>query len=83
MSIEEKLQEHILSRYRSIREFTIVNDIPYMTVQSVFKRGIGNSSVSTIIKICKPLGISVDSLAEGKIESIEYNKNHNKMHNKN
>lgn len=70
MTIEERLQELILRRYHSIREFTIAIDIPYTTLHSIFKRGIGNSSVTNIIKICKALGISADALADGEIKPI-------------
>lgn len=68
MTTEEKLKELILKRYNSIREFTITIDIPYTTMDSIFRRGIGNSSVSNVIKICKALGISADALADGEIK---------------
>lgn len=68
MIIEQKLKELILERYQSVREFTIQHDIPYTTLDSIFRRGVGNSSVNNVIKICKALGISADALAEGKIE---------------
>ena len=67
MTIEEKLKELILKRYNSIREFTIAIDMPYTTMDSIFRRGIENSSVCNVIKICKALGISVDALADGEI----------------
>ena len=70
MSTEEKLKNYILSRYRSVREFTTRYDIPYSTLSSVFTRGINNSSISNIIKLCKALGISTDELAEGRITPI-------------
>ena len=70
MSIEKKLKDLILNRYHSIREFTIAIDMPYTTMDSIFRRGIGNSSVTNVIKICKALGISADALADGKIEPI-------------
>lgn len=70
MTIEDELKEYILSRYQSLREFTQSADMSYSTVDSVLKRGVGNSSVNTIIKICKVLGISVDALADGKITPI-------------
>lgn len=70
MTIEQKLKDLILSRYHSIREFTITIDIPYTTMDSIFRRGIGNSSVTNVIKICKALRISADALADGKIEPI-------------
>ena len=71
MTIEEKLKALILSRYHSIREFTITIDMPYTTIDSIFRRGIGNSSVTNVIKICKALGISVDALADGRIVPVK------------
>jgi hypothetical protein len=71
MTPEDKLKELILKKYHSVREFTIDNDIPYSTIHSIFKRGIGNSSVTNIIKICKALNISIDALADGEIRSIK------------
>ena len=71
MSTEDKLKDLILKRYHSIREFAIKFDIPYSTIDSIFRRGVGNSSVSNIIKICKALGISVDALADGEITPVK------------
>lgn len=70
MDIERKLKDLILSKYKSIREFTIAIDMPYTTIDSIFRRGVENSSVSNVIKICKELGISADALADGKIVPI-------------
>lgn len=74
MTIEEKLKDLILTRYHSVREFTIQHDIAYTTMDSVFRRGVNNSSVSTIIKICKALGISADALADGEIAPVKKQK---------
>ena len=70
MTTEEKLKELILSRYHSIREFTFAIDMPYTTLDSIFRRGIGNSGVNNVIKICKALRISTDDLANGEIVPI-------------
>ena len=66
---EDKLKAYILDRYKSIREFTISIDMPYTTFDSVLKRGIDNSSITNIIKICKALNISADELDNGNIVS--------------
>lgn len=71
MTIEDKLKEYILRRYSSIREFYTTHDIPGSTVHSMFKRGINNSSIANVIKICKALGISVDALAEGELKPTD------------
>lgn len=67
MTIEEKVKDLILTRYKSVREFTQSVNIPYTTVKSILDRGIGNSSVNNVIKICKALHISADGLANGEI----------------
>lgn len=67
MTIEEKIKELILSKYRSVREFTQAIEMPYSTFSTIMSRGIENSSVTNVIKICKALGISADGVAEGKI----------------
>ena len=71
MTTEEKLKDLILRRYHSVREFSITTDIPYTTLDSILKRGVGNSSVTNVIKICKTLGISVDALADGEIVPVQ------------
>lgn len=71
MTIEEELKQFILSRYHSLREFTMSTDIPYTTLDSILKRGIKNSAVSNIMKICHALRISADSLANGSIVIIQ------------
>lgn len=67
MTIEKELKELILQRYGSILEFTKKINIPYSTIDSIFKRGVLNSNIANIIKISEALNISVDGLAEGKI----------------
>lgn len=71
MTTEDKLKGLILKKYHSVREFALTHDIPYTTIHSIFKRGIGNSSVSNIVKICRALGISTDALADGEIKAID------------
>ena len=71
MTIEESLKKLILERYGSVSEFTRRIDLPRTTIASVFSRGINNSSVTTIVKISKALGISADALAENKIVFYE------------
>ena len=71
MTIEEKLKKHILTKHKSIREFVKYADLPYSTVDGILKRGISNSSVGNVLKICYALQISADELANGKIVPME------------
>ena len=67
MKIEESLKKHITERYGSVRAFAIKHNIAYTTVVSVLKRGINNSSITTIVRICDALNLSSDKLLEGHI----------------
>lgn len=58
----EILKSYILEKYNSVREFTIKMGIPYTTIHSIFKRGVNNSSVSNINKICSALEIDIRDL---------------------
>ena len=67
MTIEDQIKALILERYNSIREFSHRVNMSNSTLDSILRRGVGNSSVTNIIKICKALGISADKLADGEI----------------
>ena len=69
MSVGQELKALILQRYKSVRAFSEETGIPYSTIDSIFKRGIENSSVSNIIKICRSLNIDADALGSGRIET--------------
>ena len=66
---EDLLKDLILSKYKSVREFTTQLEMPYSTLDSIFKRGVRKASVDNLIKICDSLGISADALVDGKIEA--------------
>ena len=74
MSTEQKLKDYILSRYKSVLDFTKKADMPYSTIDSIFKRGIKNANVQTIIKLCDILSIQVEPLFNGEIIEKEHNK---------
>ena len=65
MTIEEQLKNIIKTRYKSVRAFTNQFEIPYTTLDSVFKRGISNSGISTILKIFGSLNLDVESIPTG------------------
>lgn len=64
--LEDKLKNLIIDKFGSVRQFAINIDIPYTTVDSILKRGIDNSNVGNVIKMCKALNISIDSLLDNK-----------------
>ena len=70
MTSTEILKLYIESRYKSVREFTIAIDMPYTTLHSIFRRGIENSSVANINRICEELQISMPDLLHNQIVPI-------------
>ena len=46
-------------------------DLPYSTLDSIFKRGLQNASIANIIKLCNALNISADGLSNGKVIMIK------------
>jgi len=67
MTIEEQLKNEILRKYKSVRAFTNTINIPYSTLDSVFKRGIANSGVSTMIKVFNALDLDIESTQSGEL----------------
>ncbi len=72
--VEENLKKLILEKFGSLRNFAIKIDLPYTTLDSIMKRGISNSNVANVIKICKGLNISPDKLIDERqiINFIEF-----------
>lgn len=73
MSVEEELKELIISRYKSLRQFSIEIDLPYTTLSGMLERGIRNAGIQKVIKICQALAIDTDALADGRIEERKVN----------
>lgn len=74
MTIEEKLRMCIIDKYGSIIDFCHAINMPTSTISTIFKRGVMNSSTTTMIKICNGLGIDVQCLAYGEIVHVDRTK---------
>lgn len=64
--LEEKIKNLIKEKFGSVRQFAFSIGIPYTTVDTILKRGIDNSNVGNVIKMCKALNISIDNLLDNK-----------------
>ena len=62
MTLEEQLKSEILSRYKSVRAFTTAIGIPYSTLDSVFKRGVTNAGIGTMLKVFSALDLDIESI---------------------
>lgn len=76
MTIEERLRRLILSRYPSAKDFAAEAGINYSTLLSVFKRGLDNTGISNIQKICRELGITIEGLCNDRIEFASKSEDH-------
>lgn len=68
MTREEYLKELIKRKGMNIKEFSSLVKIPYSTVLSMLNNNIGGAAVDNVIKICKELGVNVESLQDSAIE---------------
>lgn len=71
MSVEQDLQDFILTKYKSVNQFADKAGVAYTTVKGGLSRGIMGMSVQNIIKICNTLNIDINKLADGKIETAK------------
>lgn len=67
-TIEERLQEHILEHYTSVNQFCRESGIASSTIFTILKRGLNTTTTTTILRICKALGLDADALYNGRIE---------------
>ncbi len=60
--IETKLKDMIIEKYGSLKKFASTINIPYPTLDSIFKRGLKKCSSVNLIKICSELNISASQI---------------------
>lgn len=79
---EQNLRELIERRYGSVRQFSLKIDMPASTINSILNRGILNSNVDNVLRICTALGIKPDIfsvLLDNNIEQPEILEIYNKL----
>lgn len=52
------IKQEIRKQFKSVRKFTAYLGLPYTTVSSALRNGIGGTSYETVMKICRALGIA-------------------------
>ena len=60
MSIEESILREIKYKYKTVKGFSDIIELPYTTVDSILKRGILNSSVNNVVKIFVELDLDLE-----------------------
>ncbi|GFI61097.1 LexA repressor [Clostridiales bacterium] len=59
MNKSDKLKAIILSKYKTLKEFSDYSGIPSSTLSSAFNRGIEGMAIEKVIKICDLLNIDI------------------------
>lgn len=65
--IENKIKQIIIEKYGSVKRFSDKIEVPYTTIDTILKRGLKNSNVLNVLKICNELGVDINELANNKI----------------
>lgn len=74
MTVEDQIKSIIIQKYKSVRAFTKIIDVPYSTIDSMLKKGIAGTGIQTVLKVCHALDIDVESIESG---TIRYSHNAN------
>ena len=71
--IENKIKDMILKQYGSVLSFSEKVKLPNSTIDSILKRGIENSNIKNVVKMCKALSIDIEELLiNNKIVEKDY-----------
>ena len=62
MTREEYIKTLIADSGFSVKSFSQSINLPYSTLRSMLSNGVGGAAVDNVIKICKGLGITIDTL---------------------
>lgn len=66
-TIENRLKEYIIERYKTLSAFCNEIDMPWSTLDSILRRGVKNANIINILKITDKLEIDAESLLDDKI----------------
>ncbi len=69
--MEEELKKLIIERYKSLNNFCKQFDFPWSTVKAMLTRGINNSSISNVIKLCNALNLDLEKMSQGVLADKE------------
>lgn len=65
--IENKIKQIIIEKYGSVKRFSDKIGVPYTTIDTILKRGLKNSNVLNVLKMCNELNLDINELANNKI----------------
>lgn len=75
MSITDKLDSFMKANGYSKADFARLSEIPYTTIDGLYKRGDSNTRLPTLKKLAKFMGCTLDELADVQTVHIAINVN--------
>lgn len=72
MSIEERLVQLMQIKGINKNQLSKLANIPYTTIDGMFKKGCDNMKLSTLVKLADYFDVSIDYLI-GRGSEVEYN----------
>mgnify|MGYP001037549278 CR=1 FL=1 len=67
MTREELLKSYILKQYRTVKDFSVAIGLPYTTIDGILRRGVMNTRVENMIRVCQFLGIALSRILTGRL----------------
>lgn len=71
MTREEYIKAAIKSSGYNLKEFAHTIHMPYTTLLSILNGSIGGAALDNVLKICRPLSISIEDLSASRKEEPE------------
>ena len=65
--VENKIKEIIIEKYGSVKRFSDKIGVPYTTIDTILKRGLKNSNVLNVLKMCNELNLDINELANDRV----------------
>ena len=62
--IENKIKQIIIEKYGSVKRFSDKIGVPYTTIDTILKRGLKNSNVLNVLKMCNELNLDIKIYTE-------------------
>ena len=68
--LEIKLKKMIILEYGTLKNFALIIEIPYSTLDSILRRGLRNSNILNVFRITKELRIDPEQLIVGNLVKL-------------
>jgi len=72
MNLLQKLTALMEENHDTVASLSRKSEVPYTTIDGLFKKGYANARISTVAAICTAYGVSMDYLIRDEITDRQY-----------